>query len=179
MEPFFLIEATMEIGELIRNRLGDENPGDIRVLCIEKEALRFQYVNENGLTNEIVLKAGYASISSRFYKHEIPTESEIEYAINFIEDELMSTRELLNRDEKLVCFDNILVELLQKNKAMKEQYTTGDIEAIFSRYANLSMGEPLSRNGLQPTTDDFAVILVLREVMHHLKFKQIRIYACE
>lgn len=159
--------------DLIWNNYSNENPSGIRILSIEKEMLRFQYIKERKLTKEIVLKAGYEYISSTFYKHEIPTESEIEYAINHIEDELMSSKELLNNDEKLVCTNKLLIELLRKNGEFKETYTSRNIEDIFSKYANLSMGEPISRSGLSTTKDDFAIILTLREIMHHLKFKEI------
>jgi hypothetical protein len=165
----------MENLNLIWNYYSNENPLSIRILSIEKEILRFEYLKERTLTNEIVLKAGYEYISSTFYKHEIPTESEIEYAINHIEDELMSSKELLNNNEKLVCTDMLLIELLRKNGELKETYTSRNIEDIFSKYANLSMGEPLARSGLSTTKDDFAIILALREIMHHLKFKEISI----
>ena len=165
----------MENHNLIWNYYSSENHVDIRMVSIEKEILRFQYIKERKLTKEIVLKAGYDYISSTFYKHEIPTESEIEYAINHIEDELMSSKELINNDEKLVCTDKLLIELLRKNGEFYETYTSRNIEDIFSKYSNLSMGEPLSRSGLSTTKNDFAIILVLREIMHHLKFKGISI----
>ena len=165
----------MENIDLIWNYYSSENHVDIRMVSIEKEILRFQYIKERKLTKEIVLKAGYDYISSTFYKHEIPTESEIEYAINHIEDELMSSKELINNDEKLVCTDKLLIELLRKNGEFYETYTSRNIEDIFSKYSNLSMGEPLSRSGLSTTKNDFAIILVLREIMHHLKFKGISI----
>lgn len=171
-----MTKVDMENLELILNHLSSENSKSIRILSIEKEVLRFQYVKEMKTAKEIVLKAGYQYISSAFYKHEIPTESEIEYAINHIEDELMSTKELLNNNETLVCTDNDLIELLRKNNELRELYSSRNIEDIFGKYANLAMGEPISRSGLLTTKDDFAMILVLREIMHHLKFKEICIF---
>jgi hypothetical protein len=161
--------------DFIFNKYGKEELSNIRIVSIGKEELRFLYLDGEKQSKEVLLKAGYEYISKTFYKHDIPTEAEVEYAINFIEDELMSEKSLLNNNERFLCLDQAVLEILQKNNESKELYSSRDIENIFSGYARLSMGEPISRSGLQTTREDFAIILILREIMHHLKFKEIHI----
>lgn len=149
-------------------------PGTVRLLRLEKEELVFEFYEEKELRNEIRLKAGYAFLTQRFFHHEIPTESEIEYAINTIEDELMSRlNELRNQNEKLVCADEQLADIFIRNDEVKDSYSRQNIEALFTRYAYVSMGQPLAVSQLSVKPYDFALLLLLREIVHHLDFEEV------
>ncbi len=153
--------------------LGEEHLGNVRVVTIEKDKVRFFYYKEKSLVKEIALKIGYEFISGAYFKQDIPNEVEIEYAINYIEDELMSKKELINNGEKLVSVDKSLIEFFNKNGEVKSIYTQRNIEDIFGKYASIVMGEPLSRNNMVVNREDIAIILVLREIVHHLNFMEL------
>jgi len=149
--------------------------GTVRVLNIDEEVLRFQYLVNHSLQKEITLKAGYQTIAARFFRQDIPTEAETEYAINYIEDELMSNKELLNKGETLVSSDQHLAEVFHKNGLEKSTYSRQEVENLFSQYAYVIMGQPSLLNLMAVTREDFATILLLREIIHHLGFEAINI----
>lgn len=153
----------------------EEYPGGIRRLTLGTEQVIFGFSNPTIYCGKINLKIGYSYISGKYYKHEIPTPAEIEYSINDIEDNLMSTKLLVSHDEILICTDQPLIDLLRKSERTQGIYTSRNIEDLFGLYANLSMGEPAQRYNLATTRDDFAITLLLREIMHHLKFKAVLI----
>lgn len=151
-----------------------DEAGAVRLLRMEKEWLVFEFYEGKNLRNEIRLKTGYETIVQRFFKRSIPTESEIEYTINYIEDELMSRlKELQNRNEKLVCADKMLADIFKRNYELKNSYSRRNIEDLFTRYAYISMGQPLASSRLTVRANDFAILLLLREILHHLDFKKL------
>lgn len=153
----------------------DEYTGGIRRLTLGSEQVIFGYSDPAIFSGDVSLPIGYSYISEKYYKHEIPTPAEIEYAINDIEDNLMSIKLLVSQDEILICTDQPLINLLKKNNRPEGIYSPRNIEDLFGLYANLSMGEPAQRYNLATTREDFAIILLLREIIHHLKFKAVLI----
>lgn len=139
-------------------------------LILENELLRFRMMDGIDMKQEIVLKLGYRFIAGRFFKHEIPTFDETDYAINYIEDELMSDKTLLQSNKELFTADNKIKDVFQKNKITGNPITRQRVEDLFNRYARAIMGAPLSTLNAGINAEDFAIILVLREIMHHLDF---------
>ena len=156
-------------------KMPEKYPGTVRLLNIDKTVLRFQYVVNHSLQKEIILKAGYQTIAERFFMHSIPTEAETEYAINYIEDELMSSKELHNQGETLISSDQHLTKLFRKNDLEKSTYSRQDVEDLFSQYTYVVMGRLSSVKRSTVTREDFATILLLREITHHLDFGAINI----
>lgn len=142
-------------------------------LTIEKNELLFQYLLKDAIQKEIKLPAGYEFISSKFFLHPIPTDAETDYAINYIEDELMSNRELLQHNEKLYSADERLMTIFFKNELPNDSLSRQTVEDLFNRYARVIMGAPLSSIKVEITAEDFAILLLLREIMHHLNFDSI------
>jgi hypothetical protein len=158
----------MEDFEIIAGKLnGAEH---VRILQMNEDSLRFVFMQHAKQTDELILELGFKKISQTYFKHTIPTVDEIEYAINFIEDELMRYKKLSSKDEVLVCTDRVLTDIISKTTGYKANFTREEIETLFSRYASVSMGEPLSRSALNINADDYALVLILREIMHHLNF---------
>lgn len=154
-------------------KITEQYAGTVRLLSIEKEVLRFQFLVNHSLQKEIALKAGYQTIADRFFRQDISTEAETEYAINYIEDELMSCKDLLNRKEILVSSDEHLAEVFRKNDFTQSKYSRHEVESLFSQYASIITGRPSSLNRQTVTREDFATILLLREITHHLGFEAI------
>lgn len=142
---------------------------------IESRSLTFQFQKNGQKDHLITLDFGYSEISDKYFKHDIPNDAEIEYAINFIEDQLMSKKELLGPKGGMLISDETLIGILRKNQLTGSQFQQQDIESLFSQYARVIMGAPASELGTEIKTEDVAIILILREVVHHMDFKQIRI----
>ena len=124
-----------------------------------------------------ILPYGSKSITDEYFKHTPPTESEIEMAITKVEDEIMPlVSDIRANNYQLVSFDERLQEIKNYTLSHNGLITVADVEDIFSRLAAIVTGRPASMDVL-PTENDFlSYVLILREVMHHLKFKDIRLY---
>jgi len=144
-----------------------------RILSIEDEVLHFQYLENEELKDEILLKTGFRYLAETFFRNDIPTEAETEYAINYIEDELMSNKKLRNNNETLISADEKIAELFRKNGLDKNEFSRQEIENLFNSYAYVIMGKPSSLLPVNTTREDFALLLALREIMHHLNFEKI------
>lgn len=146
-----------------------EIKGKTRYLEIGMENITFVYIEnmENKIEKEVNI--GYIKISKSFFKSKIPTESEVENAINYIEDELMKDKELVSSGEELISEDKGIREILGN----KESYSREEMEEIFTKYALLSMGQSAVFNKIEINHEKYAKLLVLREIMHHLNFKKI------
>ncbi|GET26090.1 hypothetical protein [Prolixibacter sp. NT017] len=154
-------------------KITEKYSGTVRLLSIEKEVLRFQSLSNHSLEKEITLEAGYQTIAGRFFRQDIPTEAETEYAINYIEDTLMSSKDLLNRNEVLVSSDEDLAEVFRKNGFTQSTFSRREVENLFTQYAYVVIGRPSSIQRSSVTREDFATILLLREITHHLGFEVI------
>jgi hypothetical protein len=165
----------MEFLKAFQNNYGNKYLSNIRLLNIEKEKLKFVFIKEKKVETIIELNLGFEAISEKFFRHNIPTANEVEFAINLIEDELMSNKKLINHNETLICMDENSVKTFAQNKKGQNIFTRQYIEDIFSQYAYYSMGGPLSEEARDITREYFANVLIVREIMHHLDFREIEI----
>ncbi len=146
-----------------------------RLLGVEKDALRFQFYNCGNLTKELLLKAGYQFITDSFFKGDLPTEAQTEYAINYIEDALMSNKELINDNSLLVSAAPILRNAFHENELKEGLYTRAEIEDIFSNSAYTIRNSRLAPDAGPFNKESFAAILLLREIVHHLNFEYFKL----
>lgn len=149
--------------------------GDIALLNIAENAT--QLILDNDIENSIeMLPYGSRSISEDYFRHTPPTEPEIEMAITKIEDEIMPlVRKIQALNLQLVSFDKKLSEVITYTTENNKSISVKEVEGIFSRLAAIITGRPASMDNL-PTDNDFtSYILILREVMHHIKFDHIKI----
>lgn len=137
----------------------------------ENEEIAF-YNNSHKLGS---VKIGWDYVATRFVKSQIPSEAEVEYAINYIEDELMKDMKLVNTQYlNLVTSQKDFVELLGQ-KGNTVEYSTDEIEKEFTKYALLSMGRSPVVDGISLNNKRYILLLVIREILHHLKFRSIKI----
>ena len=129
--------------------------------------------------NTWLLEIGSEKTSREFFRHNPPTPGEVEEAIQTVEDEVMTLSKLLPAGSALYTTDRAIRQIaLQKDNS---ENTPGivlsrpDMEQIFGRLAAIISGRPASSDTL-PTDNEFsATLLILREVMFHLKFSEIKI----
>ncbi|MBS2100055.1 hypothetical protein [Carboxylicivirga linearis] len=146
-----------------------------RRLQIGQDYIQFDFIQNNSIEKEMKLKIGYDFIIQKFFRHDVPNEAEIEYAINYIEDELMSNKALLNVEDELTTKDTAMMDLFRKNGLNESKYDRQRVEDLFNQYAYIIMGASPVISGIDINKKDIAVILVLREIMHHLNFKSIEL----
>ena len=104
----------------------------------------------------------------------IPNEAEVENAINFIEDEIMSQKELVNQGENLVNSNQLLIDVFDIHEKGVHECSRKTVEELFTQYALLSMGNIPFQTHLEISHEKYAILLVLREIVHHLKFDAIQ-----
>ncbi len=160
--------------ELLLNDFSHEKFSNykIRVLKIDSESIKFIYIKNGKLENELLLNIGVDKIVRSFFKNEIPNEGEIENAINYIEDILMSLKELRNNNEELYCVDLLAWKILGD----KMEFSRQEIEEIFTKYAIQSLGQISSHSTIKMNHKKYAVILIIREIMHHLNFEKLNLF---
>ena len=126
-----------------------------------------------------ILPLGSKKTSGEFFKHIPPTPSEIEYAINFVEDNIIPIKKLLPANSELCSVSPVIQEIAyQSGKEMFSQQivlSIKEMEDIFSRLAIIISGRPYSTDTLPESTSFAASLLILREIMHHLGFQDITI----
>ena len=129
-------------------------------------------------TSKLILHIGSAKTGREHFRHDPPTEGEIENAIQVVEDEVMRAVKFVVRPSTLVSNDPAVVEVaswLGVSTDLEITLSLQQVEDGFSRLAARSLGRPSSQDDM-PTNPTFAAtLLILREFMHHLQFESIRI----
>ena len=126
-------------------------------------------------SNELItLPFGDKMIAEKYFKSLPPTEAEIEYAIQEIEDELMIvSSKVIELNSKLFTLDEKINELLAY-AGRDGNMSIADLEGLFSRFAAIVTGRPASTDILPLDNIFNAYLLILREILHHLKFENIK-----
>lgn len=115
------------------------------------------------------LELGTHSTARLFFKSDPPRPAELERAIDHVEDELMRALVWSGGRATLVT-DHELVRSLAQTEAVLSLEV---VEALFQRLASASLGQTSALKGLPPGREAAAALLILRELMHHLKFNQV------
>ncbi len=149
--------------------------GSYRILGMDTHETIFYFGGRNKLNSKIELGFGYQDITDKFFHKHVPGESEIEYAINYIEDELMSNDELVNVEDALYMDEKQIADLLNPFQLQNNKVSREEIEEIFTKYAFISMSRLPVYGDEQMSNEKYAKVLLLREIMHHLNFLSINI----
>ncbi|WP_028973094.1 hypothetical protein [Spirochaeta cellobiosiphila] len=148
------------------------NTSSYRYLTLGEDFLRFAWIEKGKVLQELPLDLGYRYISRKYFVSDIPSEGEVENAINYIEDILMTKKQLVNDSQNsLYTQSNFVFSILGESSYLSVQ----QIEDLFNRWASLSMGKPARSENIQYQKDHFALILIIREIIHHLQFEGINI----
>ncbi len=133
---------------------------------------------EGGPVQVIHLAIGYARTAAEFFKHNPPTEAELESAIMWVEDEVTRARALVAGHTELTTTDAAVHNIARIAGLPAQAETVLSVEAVerlFDLLAAWSLGRPAQRSGI-PTDPAFAAtLLILREFMHHLHFGAIQV----
>lgn len=119
----------------------------------------------------VTMAMGAERTAQAFFRHDPPTALELENAIADVEDHVMTARALPNQDAVLMSTHAVLRELARTDgvgapggKLMSLEV----VEALFQRLASASLGRPSALRGMPAGPQAAAVLLIVREFMHHL-----------
>ncbi|MES2974399.1 MAG: hypothetical protein V4757_12370 [Pseudomonadota bacterium] len=126
----------------------------------------------------LTLAVGSRRTAAAFFRHEPPTEAEMENAIMAVEDELMRVRSLIPEGTSLETTDAAVrgIALLGGAAAAGTiVFSVEAVERLFDRLAAVMLGRPASVDGIPASREFAATLLILREFMHHLKFAEVTV----
>lgn len=144
-----------------------------RIVQINSKEVRFFYINHRKVITEIEVDLGIGLITSRYFVMPIPGEADVEYAINYIEDVLMSNKDLLNKGEDLYSTFSGISDIIDSVNDEEVSVSREFLEDIFTKYALISMGRSPVYDDIKMNNQKYAGLLILREIMHHLDYKTI------
>nr|WP_321269645.1 hypothetical protein [uncultured Tolumonas sp.] len=128
-------------------------------------------------SDNITLPVGYSAISNRYFKHTPPTYDDIEYAINYIEDEIEKVVPKIPASGFTLVTNDAFIHMIARLSgcvdAPEIQLQRDDLEYLFGQYAGIAMGRPPRPHETDISPQFYAQLLILREFMHHLKFDHI------
>lgn len=114
------------------------------------------------------LALGMHALAQAVFHHDPPTPHELERAIDKAEDELARARSLAAQPGVLVTTDPALHALARAAGAVGPRLTREAVETSFQRLASASLGHAGAMAGLPAGREAAALLLVLRECLHHL-----------
>jgi hypothetical protein len=124
------------------------------------------------------LALGSRNTSASHFRHDLPTPLELENAINAVEDELMRAPRTLASATRLATRDVAVAALADAAGivgASPREMTLDMVEDLFQRLASASLGKPGAARGLPEGREAAALLLILREFMHHRGFAAITV----
>ena len=128
---------------------------------------------------DVELGIGFAQLGRGPFRHEPPSEFELESAIAFVEDAVMPLAKVLPPNTKLVSSDAIASRLLALAQRAHGQgasvLTLEQVEHVFGELAAVSLGRPSASSAVPADGPFVSYVLILREFMHHLAFGDISV----
>ena len=176
--PNEIKQITQDIYRTIRQKSVENSA--VTVLHIADEySFVAQGPNADTPDNVWLFEIGTEKTAREFFIHNPPTAGEVENTIQVVEDEVMPLHKLLTVDSNLYTLDASILEIAHVSAFEESEQgailSIHDMEHAFTRLAAIISGRPASQDIL-PTTNIFAAtLLILREVLHHLQFRNITI----
>lgn len=130
-------------------------------------------LGHNGASISIPLSPD--SLTLKYFRHAIPTPTELEYAIQEIEDALRPAYNQITGGTLVVQSPTLYGMPTFIPFARGLPLTRETLEDGFQRLAALSEGRPATQDPLPGHPNFPAFLLILRELMHHLNFSHLQI----
>ena len=145
-------------------------------LYLQEEAIRLQA----GQSTDISLSLSLPSLLEAGLQHFPPSEQAMEQAIASTEDALMPWIPALRLDslEVLGCADAVLAPLpgvLGYPPQAICELDIDEVERAFNQLAQVAAGMPAKSLDLPERPDFVAALVVVRELMHHVGWEQLRL----
>jgi hypothetical protein len=124
------------------------------------------------------LAIGFRKTAADHFRHVPPSPTDMENASAAVEDEVMRLRSIAADDSQLSTADSMIRQfaiLAGVTDAAEMSLSREAVEQTFGRPVAMIHRRPAAAEGLPSDSGFSAVLLILREVLHHLKFATIRI----
>lgn len=122
------------------------------------------------------IQLGTASLARQWMRHTPPTPLDIEHAIEQTEDVVMPLAAKLVRTEQLQLRGSGAALILLAVGAAPDaalRWSLEDVEDLFNRIAMVSQGRPSGQETLPTAPEFYAAMVILRECLHHLRFREV------
>ena len=127
----------------------------------------------------LALAIGSSKTAGDYFRQAPPAPIEMENAIMVVEDEVTRAREAV-AGSALCTMDGAIrqIALIAGVAAAREMALSLEaVEQTFDRLSGVVLGRPAASAGLPAGGAFAATLLILRELMHHLKFSSITVIA--
>jgi hypothetical protein len=133
---------------------------------------RTSHFSEDGRPLTGPLPLGVSLLRERWLRHDPPQPQELEAAIEAVEDVVMPLHRVLPAG------DTLRVMAPEAGPAafapLVQARTRDELEALFDRAAAIAQGRPARSDPALSDPQGMAALVIVREVMHHLGFTQLR-----
>ena len=126
------------------------------------------------------LLLGVDAVVRACFRHAPPSPLELEHAIELTEEVVMPLANQFGGTMNLVLQGRgaqLIAQGLATGLTVQTALTLDAVEALFNRLVAVSEGRPSTQEVLPSDAHFFAAMLVLREVMHHLRFSSVKLQA--
>lgn len=149
--------------------------GNVAVLHIDNE-FTLLVLGTNAERDVRVLSFGCQRMPENLPMFIPPTIEDIEMATNALKEGLKAlVPEIKLLKPQLVSSDQRMVEIASYVTYGGRDMTVADVDDIFRRLAVIITSRPISLDALPDDTEFAAYLLILREMMRHLKFKTVKL----
>jgi hypothetical protein len=120
----------------------------------------------------VTLPVGVGDLARDVLRHDPPTPAELERGIELVEDALAAAR-LPKADRGTFMISDTGARALPGLGTPEALLPLDAVEALFQRLASRALGTPVAVAELPEGREIAAVLLLLRECMHHLGFDHV------
>ena len=121
------------------------------------------------------IRLGTGLLAAQCFRHAPPTAIESERAIEVVEDAIMPHTPLHDGFANLYNHDTLTLKIAELAEATEGFLSIDQLERVFERYAAISLGRPTTQDVIPKSAAFAAHLIMLREVMHHMKFSGIHL----
>ncbi|WP_146091378.1 hypothetical protein [Xanthomonas arboricola] len=154
--------------------LEDAGPDEGAVLLRIGAATSELLVGCQGRIEARLLQVGVQMLVDGCFNGTFPNAAALEVAIATVEDEIMKDWGLPALADHLLYADEALFEVVLASgfraEAGRIELDLQAVEGLFGRLAAVSYGSTARQQGLPHDADFAARLLILREILHHMRF---------
>jgi len=162
---------------------GVAGDGPFTVIDIGGGSTEISVGSRSGISHHISLDVGSVRITERFFRSDPPSDGDLEYAIGFVEDELMKASKFPLKGTALVGVAGTATTLAALDQGLQEfdakkisgyRLQARRVEAMFRDLSRKNSADILALTTMMKGRNDIitAGSLILREAMMHLGFAE-------
>lgn len=138
-------------------------------LNVGERLSRARIIGQDGVTQEYPLVFGLSAMTPGPFRRDPPTLLELEQAIMVVEEALMPLAARIPSHPRLILHSPLpLARILGGQELSRAR-----IEQLFGQYVAMVEGDPLAVADLPKQREFAALLLILREWMHHMNAERV------